>query len=177
MKTIALLRHAKSDWDAGASSDFDRPLSKRGRAAASAMGRFIRRECGGYDHVLVSPARRCRETWDGVCEACEDRPNVELVDAIYLANAGNLLELLREQDDSSNRLLIVGHNPGLTYLALELIREDDAQEERERIAQKFPTAAFVELECEIDRWADLKTAACRLERRRYPVEEKIEAKA
>ncbi len=66
MKKLTLIRHAKSDWDAGAPSDFDRPLSKRGRKAASAMGRFIRREAGRYDHVLVSPARRRRNPDSGI---------------------------------------------------------------------------------------------------------------
>ncbi len=171
MKTIALLRHAKSDWDIGTPSDFDRPLSDRGRLAARAMGRFIRRECGQYAKALVSPARRCRETFSIVCAEFEAPPEAEFKDSIYLASAGNLLDLVQGQPDDCERLLMVGHNPGLTYLALELIRQDDSASERERIAEKFPTAAFVQLECDVDRWTELGRSACRLERRRYPVEE------
>ncbi len=173
MKTIALLRHAKSDWDVDAPSDFDRPLNERGRLAAGAMGRFIKRECGEFAQALVSPARRCRETFDQVCAELGDAPATRFDERIYLASVGNLLELVHEQDDDFDRLLMIGHNPGLTYLVLELIRQDEAVLERERIAEKFPTAAFVQLQCDVERWADLGKSACRLNKRRYPVEELV----
>lgn len=173
MKTIALLRHAKSDWDAGSSSDFDRPLSVRGKLAASTMGRFIQREGAVYKKALVSPARRCVETFETACEELERPPEMALEDQIYLASAGNLLQLLQEQDDDFDSLMVVGHNPGLTFLALELIKRDEALLDRDRIAAKFPTAAFVQMECAVDRWADLGNAACHLDKRRYPVEEMI----
>lgn len=171
MKTVALLRHAKSDWDAGAPSDFDRPLSRRGIVAARKMGEYMRRACGDFDRALVSPARRCRETFDEVNAAYGGSLTAHFEERIYLASAGDLLDLVQAQDDSFGRLLLIGHNPGLTYLALELIREDAAAVERERIAEKFPTAAYVQLACEVDRWGDLGKAACKLEVRRYPVEE------
>ncbi len=171
MKTIALLRHAKSDWNTGAASDFDRPLSERGREAATAMGRYIAREGGEYDRALVSPARRCRETYDIVSGELGHAPDLVFEDGIYLASPDGLLGLLQEQAEDCDRLLMVGHNPGLTFLALDLIRQDIAASERERIAEKFPTAAFVQLECEVAGWAELGTAGCRLKMRRYPVEE------
>lgn len=171
MKRLALLRHAKSDWDAGASSDFDRPISDRGRNAAGAMGRYIKRECGEYSRAIVSPARRCRETFETVCGEFDHPPEAVFEDRIYLASSSALLELVQAQDDDCDDLLVVGHNPGLTYLALELIRADAEAPERDRIAEKFPTAAFVQFDCDIAHWADLGTASCDLKRRRYPIEE------
>lgn len=171
MKTLALLRHAKSDWDAGAPSDFDRPLSRRGIEAAAKMGEYMRRERGEFERALVSPARRCRETFNQVNAGYGGSLSPQFEERIYLASAGDLLDLVQAQDDAFSRLLLIGHNPGLTYLALELIREDATAVERERIAEKFPTGAYVQLSCEVDRWADLGKAACKLEVRRYPVEE------
>lgn len=137
------------------------------------MGRYIERECREFDRILVSSARRCRETCEMVYAELDNLPEIAFEEHIYLASAGNLLELVQAQDDGLDRLLIIGHNPGLTYLALDLIRQDEGPQERERIAEKFPTAAFVQLECAVTRWADLGTAACRLEKRRYPAEEVI----
>lgn len=171
MKNIALLRHAKSEWDIGTPSDFDRPISEKGRLNAELMGRYIKRECGEYTHALVSTARRCRETFAVVSDQFDQAPEAVFDERIYLASAGNLLELVQEQGDDFNDLLIVGHNPGLTYFALDLIRQDDAVIERERIAEKFPTSAFVKLECDVEKWADLGTAACSLTTRRYPIDE------
>ena len=171
MKRIALLRHAKSDWDAGASSDFDRPLSEEGRAAATAMGRYIHRACGEFTHALVSPARRCRETFEAACEEYRHAPDTLFEDSLYLASSGTLLNLLQSQDDSWDDVLLVGHNPGLTFLTLDLIRPGENVEDRERIAAKFPTAGFVELACDVEHWGQVCSASCTLKLRRYPIEE------
>ena len=171
MKRLALLRHAKSDWDAGASSDFDRPICDEGRTAAQAMGRYIKHSCGEYRHALVSPARRCCETFDAVCCEFDEAPEKVLEDRIYLASAGTLLELVQAQDDGFDELLLVGHNPGLTFLALDLIRLDDNVADRERIAAKFPTAGFVQLECDVSHWSEVCSSGCDLKLRRYPIEE------
>jgi len=151
MKTLSLLRHAKSGWDDPSLSDFARPLNARGRGAARAMGRELRALGLGWDCVLASPAARVTETIDGLAESYG--PLAPVYDErIYLAPLDTLLELVRATDDAHATLLIVGHNPGMERLALLLSRGGALHDE---LALKYPTGALAEIAFPVDHWRDV----------------------
>lgn len=144
MKTLTLLRHAKSDWTDAVSRDFDRPLNERGQRAARTMGAFMAAQGLMFDRVLASPAVRVVATLDAVAHGL-GRPLPRTYEpAIYLAPASTLLDLVRETGPSVDRLLLVGHNPGLEELALGLA-DDVASPMRREVEIKYPTATLAEI--------------------------------
>lgn len=151
MKTLALLRHAKSGWDDPALADFDRPLSAGGREAARAMGRAMRELGLGHDLILASPAARVTETLDGLAQSWG--PLDPVYDArVYLASPATLLALVRAAGDAHERLLLVGHNPGMERLALLLSRSGPLRDE---VARKYPTGALAEVALPVAHWRDV----------------------
>src|ERR1700710_191198 len=150
MKTLTLLRHAKSGWDDPSLSDFARPLTARGRSAARAMGREMRGLGLGWDRIVASPAARVTETIDGLRESYGQLAPV-YDENVYLASLETLLDLVRATDDSCETLLIVGHNPGMERLALLLSRGGALHDE---IALKYPTGALTEIALPIEHWRD-----------------------
>lgn len=161
MKTLTLLRHAKSGWDAPAARDFDRSLNARGRKAARAMGREMRRLGLGFDQVLASPAARVTETLTELAQGYGHAVDTSFDETIYLAPVETLLALVRSADDADDRLLLVGHNPGMEQLALLLSAEDPLRDE---IAVKYPTGALTEIGFEAARWHDIAPGEGRLAR-------------
>jgi len=152
MKTLTLLRHAKSAWDDPVARDFDRPLNKRGRRAARTIGREMRALGMAFDRVLASPAARVVETLADVAEGYGRSLDPQFDKRIYLATPDTLLELIQEVDEAAARLLIVGHNPGLEKLALKLT---EGGELRGELAVKYPTATIAEISLPAERWADV----------------------
>lgn len=144
MPTLLLLRHAKSSWEDDALDDFDRPLNPRGRRAAPAMGGVLLERGWVPDRVLCSPAARTRETWALVEEALGTEVPAEYPDVLYLAEPDEMVEEIRNGGREAERLLVVGHNPGMERLALALAGAG-APEIRERMAAKYPTAALAVL--------------------------------
>jgi phosphohistidine phosphatase len=161
MKTLTLLRHAKSGWDNPVLRDFDRPLNARGRKAARAMGREMRRLGLGFDQVLASPAARVTETLTELAQGYGGAVDTAFDENIYLAPVDILLALVRAADDADARLLVVGHNPGMEQLALLLSR---AGALRDQVATKYPTAALAEIGFEVARWRDVAPGEGRLAR-------------
>jgi phosphohistidine phosphatase len=154
MKILTLLRHAKSGWDDPGLRDFDRPLNRRGRKAAHAVGRAMRAEGMAFDAVIASPAVRVVETLRDLRESYGRGLDAREDPALYLANPSVILEKVQEVDDGIERLLVVGHNPGLEQLALLL--SGSAEEGLiEALAAKYPTAAVAVIRFEVDRWADV----------------------
>ncbi len=149
MKTLGLLRHAKSDWDDLALRDFDRGLNDRGRRGAALMGRHIRDHGAGFDLLLASPAERVRLTLDA---AGLDIPT-RWDERIYLADSGTLIDILRSIDGDPAAVLLAGHNPGLQQLIFDLVAVENESPLFEAAAEKYPTAAFAVLELAIDSWA------------------------
>lgn len=154
MKTLLLLRHAKSSRDDPALDDFDRPLASRGQDAASRMGRYLRDKVGRPDLALCSAALRARQTLDRVVEAFGSDVPVRTLKGLYLAEPSRLLAAVRRAPDDARCLLLVGHNPGLGTLATRLCARGDAALLR-RMAEKFPTGALAEIGFDIERWADV----------------------
>ena len=165
MRRLILLRHAKSDRPAGV-PDRDRPLAERGRAAAPRMGTYLVREGLRPGHVMVSPARRTQETWEAVRAAMGEALagiEAETVPMIYEAPAPRLLDAVRAAPDQATCLMLVGHNPGLQDLAVELAARGDRRA-RERLATQFPTAAVAVIDLEAERWAEIAWGQGVLER-------------
>lgn len=155
MKTIILLRHAKSSWGDSSVEDFDRSLNQRGERAATLVGQFLRHEGLHPDLILCSAARRTRETLVRVQGAMLDDATTLIERELYLASANTLLERLRKVSDESERVLIIGHNPGLEDLAALLVEPKGSPFE-EKLALKYPTAGLAVLTFDIGRWHDLK---------------------
>ena len=163
MKTLTLLRHAKSSWDGPASTDFDRPLNKRGRRAARTVGRELRAQGLGFDRVIASPAARVVETIEDFEEGYGSPIEPSFDPRVYLASPATLLTIVREADDSADKLLIVGHNPGLEALAMLLTR-DTGDGLRQEMAVKYPTATVAEIHLSIEHWRDVEAGMGELAR-------------
>jgi phosphohistidine phosphatase len=152
MKSLTLLRHAKSTWDDPVARDFDRPLNRRGRKAARTIGREMRAQGLEYDVVIASPAVRVIETLADVSEGYGSPIEPAYDKRVYLASPATLLELIQTVDDSALRLLVVGHNPGLEQLVSLLAKDGDLKREA---AVKYPTATLAEIALPADRWAEV----------------------
>lgn len=146
MRQLLLMRHAKSSWDDPRLSDHARPLNPRGRAAATTM-RAVMRDLGLVpDVVLVSSARRTLQTLEAL-EPWEDTPLVEPMDALYLADPSQILQLVGKMAETVRSIMILGHNPGIHELALRLAGNPaaDAQNpELRHLADGFPSGALAE---------------------------------
>ena len=152
MKSLTLLRHAKSSWHDPVERDFDRPLNGRGRRAAHRMGQYLKAEKLAFDQVVASPALRVQQTVAGV-EDGYGAPLAPLYDRrIYMASASSLLELVHGLNDRHNKVLLVGHNPGLEELVLMLVPQTAAGL-RDQVEIKYPTATLAELRFDTDHWA------------------------
>ena len=164
MKTLSLLRHAKSSWDDPVARDFDRALNARGVAGAALIGGYLRDEGLDYDHVISSPAVRCTETLDHLYEGLGRSFHPTWDRRVYLASCVTLLDVVHEAPDHADHLLMCGHNPGLEDLILLLVPDRDGDDRRDAVEEKFPTAALAEMEFDVDRWADVKSGGGRLVR-------------
>ena len=154
MKTLTLLRHAKSDWTDTVARDFDRPLNGKGKRAAALVGRHLRTLLPDVDHVVASPAVRVIETLDEV-ERGFGRTLAPAWDRrIYLASAVTLLDVIRDLPGTAGDVLLVGHNPGLEDLVLLLVPET-AGPLRDAVEEKYPTASIVRMTFAVDAWGDV----------------------
>jgi phosphohistidine phosphatase len=159
MRTLFLLRHAKSSWDDAAQRDFDRPLNARGHDAARTIGRAMRARGFAVDAILASPARRVVETLDGLQQALGWPLDVEFDESLYHASAGHLLHRIRATATAIDRLLVVGHNPGLHDLLHDLV---DPTASRDASPARFVTGALAECQLPVERWTDVAAGKARL---------------
>ncbi len=153
MKTLLLLRHAKSSWDDPGQKDFDRPLNARGTKAAPLIGKFIRKQKVVPDLVLSSPAERARQTTALVLNAAKVAAELRYDERIYEASAARLLEVVSQIEEGVNVAMIVGHNPGMEELLLALTSE----------VRHVPTAALASIALDIEKWGKVREAVGRLE--------------
>ena len=160
MRTLYVLRHAKSDWGDSSLRDFDRPLNGRGWKAAKAMGREMRARDLAPDLVLVSPAARTTETLARLEEGYGGKFETVETRSIYLAETETLLDLVRSAPANADRLMIVGHNPGMHELVVAL--SEGPQDLRNEAADKFPTGALAEISFDVRKWADVAPGAGRI---------------
>ena len=141
MKTLFLLRHAKSDWSEPSVVDQDRPLNKRGRRARTLVAAHV----AGWpvDLIVCSTARRARQTAEPVVAVLGCR--VQYEEALYAASPERLLEVAGTVSDRNASVMFVGHNPSLEDFAAELCGQ----------WQQYPTAALGTIDLAIDRWAEI----------------------
>lgn len=157
-----LLRHAKTERSEPGVRDRDRKLTKRGRADAPVIGAYMARHGLVPDLALLSPATRAQETWTLLAAAFAKTPRVVNDERIYNANPEKLMGVIAETR-GARALLIVGHNPGIHDLAVQLIASGDV-EAREQVTEKLPTSGLVVIDLAFDDWSRLHAHAGRLER-------------
>jgi phosphohistidine phosphatase len=145
MKTLLLLRHAKSSWKDDSLSDHDRPLNKRGQDDAPRMGMLLRKEGMLPDLILCSTAKRARDTLKLVNEALGYNGEIEHREDLYAFESGAYLKALLGLSDEHDLVMVVGHNPSMEEILTGLTGE----------YQPFPTAALAELELPIDHWSQI----------------------
>jgi len=159
MKTLILLRHAKSRWDDASLSDHDRPLNKRGRAAAPVMARWLAAQGLIPERIICSSAARTRETVQRMATEVAGLPEPEVLPALYHAEPPTMLQLVRSLPDAASRVMLVAHEPGLSTLAAHI---DDGQPRPgcARAFAHFPTAAAAVFEVD-DGWISFGARAAR----------------
>lgn len=141
MHTLHLLRHAKSSWDDDSLADHERPLSERGIRDARRMGEHMATHDVRPDVVLCSSAVRTQQTL-GIIVSSLDDPVVHIEDDLYGAAPDSVLELLRGLPETAGSALVIGHNPGLEELVLDLSAPGRL---RDAVGVKFPTCALATL--------------------------------
>lgn len=154
MKRLAILRHAKTEPYGATVADFDRALVERGWRDARNIGEAMRERGLQFDLVLASAARRVRETIAGVMDSLGVPADIRFEQRIYEAGAGTLKDLLRELPDECKSILVVGHNPTMQQLVLDLTGHDD-HELRDVVRMKYPTAALALIDLPAATWPDL----------------------
>jgi phosphohistidine phosphatase len=157
-----LLRHGKTERAEPGGRDRDRKLTKRGLADAPLIGAYMARHGLVPDLALVSPARRAVETWELVAACFAKPPKVASEERIYNADAERLIAVLSEPRGARS-LVVVGHNPGIHDLAVELIASGEAKA-RERVSEKLPTSGLAVIDLAFDDWSLLHPQSGRLER-------------
>lgn len=142
MVRLYLLRHAKAQWPAPGTRDFDRPLDATGRADAAGMGALMKARGLVPAQALCSTARRARETWEAAAPhlAVSD---VSFTDALYSSDSAGYVDLIRDFD-GEEALLVIGHNPMMEDIAFALAREGSA-DAMEHVASGFPTCGLAVL--------------------------------
>jgi len=145
MKTLYLLRHAKSSWDDPARSDFQRPLNPRGQRTAPFMGELMKKRKLRAEIIVSSPAERAKETAVLVKEAADMQVEIVFDRRIYEASANRLRKVTSELKNGYASAMLVGHNPGIEGFVYNLTGR----------SEPMPTAALAIIELAIDNWSDL----------------------
>jgi phosphohistidine phosphatase len=149
MKTLLLLRHAKSGWKDSGLPDHERPLNSRGKRDAPRIGRLLAEQGLVPDLIVSSPARRARKTAERVSEASGYVGAIDAAAELYPGGLPAIARTIRALPDASSRALLVGHNPGLEAFLAELTGRDE----------RLPTAALAHIELSIDRWEEFDPGA------------------
>jgi phosphohistidine phosphatase len=148
MKTLLIMRHAKSSWKDPDLDDHDRGLSSRGKKDAPRMGELLKDEKLLPDYIVTSSARRARKTADHVALASGFRGECRMTGELYLAGPDKILEVIRQLPDAYERPLVIGHNPGL----------EEFLDRHLGTFTPLTTAALAHLEFESDSWQSLAPA-------------------
>jgi phosphohistidine phosphatase len=148
MKTLYILRHAKSSWDNAALSDFERPLNERGLRAAPLVGGVMKKNRFEPELILSSPAKRAAQTATLIKQSAGIGGAIQFDERIYEASPARLLEVISEQNEKTASVMLVGHNPGLEGLLKFLTGE----------LQPMPTAALAVVDLETDKWSEINSS-------------------
>ncbi|AHM62152.1 phosphohistidine phosphatase, sixa [Flammeovirgaceae bacterium 311] len=161
MKTLYLLRHAKSSWDDESLPDNERPLNKRGKNDAPKMGKWLQANLKPPQLILCSDSARTRATIEPVMEAWQLPAEVlRFESSLYHASTETLWDLVQSCDNKIDRLMLVGHNPGLTEFANSLCKEFETE--------NIPTSGFAAFSFDIKSWEEAEANEAQFETYQFP---------
>jgi phosphohistidine phosphatase len=153
MRTLYLLRHAKSSWKDASLADFERPLNERGRQAATQMGEYLKAKNPGISLLISSPSVRTRQTIDILLRHSALVVEPRFDQRIYEASLGTLVQVASELPDDDESAMLVGHNPGMEELLVFLTNQ----------TRQMPTCALAKIELDCSSWKEVRRGAGRLE--------------
>jgi len=150
MKTLLLIRHAKSSWDDPSVPDFDRPLNERGKNDAPEMAKRLTDKKIRLDALVSSPAKRAKKTCIAFAKEFEyDKDDIRFEEKLYEAGTEDFLEVVKGLKNKWNDVAIFSHNPGITYFANTLTST--------RI-DNMPTCSIFSVKIKTDSWKDIDSA-------------------
>ena len=150
MKTLLLIRHAKSSWDEPGISDFDRPLNERGKKDAPIMAKRVKEKAIELDHLISSPAKRAKKTAKYFAEEFGfKKEDIDLIEALYGATQTEFLQTVKDINDKYSTVALFSHNPGITEYAntLTSVRLDN-----------MPTGSMFAVQADVNSWQDFAAA-------------------
>jgi len=151
MKTLLLIRHAKSSWDDTSLSDFDRPLNERGKVDAPKMGKRLRKNNVKIDAFISSPAKRAKKTAECFINEYDRNPGeIIFISSLYDASVSDFNAAIKTIDDKYKSAAFFSHNPGITLLANELISGADID--------NMPTCSVFSVKADVEKWKDFSKA-------------------
>lgn len=153
MKTLTLIRHGAAEDPQSYKKDFDRPLRNKGLEQAAAMGDQLRKQGFRFDQMFCSPAQRALETAQIIYDATESSRLLLAKQDLYIFDAQPLYRFIEMIDNNINHAVIVGHNPGLSYLALELLQTPIAN---------MNTCTVIQMTLNIDEWIEITPRCAQL---------------
>lgn len=160
MRTLTLIRHAKSSWKENTLKDFDRPLNKRGQQNAPMMGAILKQQGVSFDLIVTSPAVRALSTAKLIAQPLGyPEESLVLEPQLYDADVQRLLTVIQSLPDSAVNVALVAHNPGLTGLCNYLSGDS---------IENLPTCAVAGIAFELDSWVAVWRNSGRLVRYEYP---------
>ncbi len=148
MKTLLLLRHAKSSWDHPDLDDRERPLNKRGKRQAPEIGKLVYTENLTPDLILTSPARRARKTAQEVAKKCGYDGEIDQVADFYPGGPADYLQILSKLPEGVRRVMVIAHNPGLEEFLQMLVGQ----------ISPLSTAALAQVELPLEAWQDFNSS-------------------
>ncbi|GAC1335223.1 MAG: histidine phosphatase family protein [Beijerinckiaceae bacterium] len=162
MLRLLIFRHSKTAREAGG-GDHDRPLTRRGEEDAKRIGRYLAEEQLFVDLAIASDSRRTRQTLDLALNAAGQHPQTRLDRGVYLAEPGTLLDIVLRTAAEVHSLMLIGHNPGMAELAVQLTGFGDRYAFA-RMSANFSTSGLAVLDFPVERWADVAERGGRLDR-------------
>ena len=152
MKTLYLVRHAKSDWSDQSLTDFDRPLNKRGKKDGPFMGKVLREKEVAPDIIISSPAKRAKKTAIEIAEKLSYTvKRIIFIEELYDASSKEILHIVKSIDEQNNSAMIFGHNPGLTLLNNYISN---------KYIDNIPTTGIVALSLDV-KWSEVDKFSCK----------------
>lgn len=159
MKTIYLIRHARSDWSEPLIEDIDRGLNARGKKSIPIIAKELKEKKIKPDIIISSPAKRAKLTIKGLLKELDGSDKIFYKDDLYMADSDTILSVLKGIKDKYDSVFIVGHNPGLTEFANLMDN---------KTIENIPTLGIVALKCKIKKWQNCKYHSAKVEFFIYP---------
>ena len=151
MKTLLIIRHAKSSWDIGSLNDFERPLNDRGKKDAPEMAQRLLNRKINIDAFISSPAKRAKKTAELFCTVYNKKEeDIIFISALYHANTDAFYETIKNTDDRFNTIAVFSHNPGITSFVNELASSVKID--------NMPTCGIFVVKVDVDKWKDFASA-------------------